>query len=270
MNKCVRIAFLNSKGGVGKTTSAVNTAAALAECGFEVLLIDMDAQSHVAFHLGLTVDDEQSVDAVLQERRASMDRAIIPSQYERLSVALSTGRLEDVEKLLLLRNQPLDALWQSLKALRGYDFILIDCAPSLGVLSRNAMRASNYLVIPTELDSSSVNGMGRLGTRISELHEDYGDACSQVLGVLVTRFDRRKGPENRASLKQLESAFGDDNDIFFETRIRVDERCNYAKRERRVVLGMSGSRASEDYRALAKEIAKRVGYTLPSAKSTKK
>src|SRR5690349_13523782 len=106
----IRIAFLNSKGGVGKTTSAVNTAAALAELGHSVLLLDMDAQSHVASHLGLEVDSARSVDAVLQDKHGRIEAAILQTPYANLDVVLSTGKLEEVEKLLLMRNQPIDAL----------------------------------------------------------------------------------------------------------------------------------------------------------------
>ncbi len=252
-----RIAFLNSKGGVGKTTSAVNTAAALAELGNSVLLIDMDAQSHVASHLGLEVDTAKSVDAVLQEKHGRIETAILKTPYVNLDVVLSTGKLEEVEKLLLMRNQPVDVLRRALQAVKSYDFLLIDCAPSLGVLSLNAIRASDYLVIPTDLDKFSVDGMNRLGNVIAELHEDYADTSGQVLGVVITKFDRRQGIENRANQRRLESSFGGDG-VFFKRKIRIDERCKHATRERRPVIGIKGSRAAEDYRALALEIRERL------------
>jgi len=253
----IRIAFLNSKGGVGKTTSAVNTAAALAELGHSVLLLDMDAQSHVASHLGLEVDPVTSVDAVLQDKRGRIETAIRSTLYPNLDVVLSTGKLEQIEKLLLLRNQPIDALRRALQGTRRYDFVLIDCAPSLGILSLNAMRASEYVIIPTDLDKFSVDGMDRFGNVIAELHEDYADAPSQVLGVLITKFDRRHGIENRANHARLETSFADDG-VFFRRKIRIDERCKRATREHRPVLTVPGSRAAEDYRALAQEILERL------------
>jgi len=253
----IRIAFLNSKGGVGKTTSAVNTAAALAELGHSVLLLDMDAQSHVASHLGLEVDPVTSVDAVLQDKRGRIETAIRSTPYANLDVVLSTGKLEQIEKLLLLRNQPIDALRKALHSARGYDFVLIDCAPSLGVLSLNAMRASDYVIIPTDLDKFSVDGMDRFGNVIAELHEDYADAPSQVLGVLITKFDRRHGIENRVNHSRLESSFGDDS-VFFRRKIRIDECCKHATRAHCPVLALKGSRAAEDYRALAREILERL------------
>lgn len=252
-----RIAFLNSKGGVGKTTSAVNTAAALAELGNSVLLIDMDAQSHVASHLGLEVDIAKSVDAVLQEKRGRIEAAILKTPYANLDVVLSTGKLEEVEKLLLMRNQPVDVLRRALQGVKSYDFVLIDCAPSLGVLSLNAIRASDYLVIPTDLDKFSVDGMNRLGNVIAELHEDYADTSGQVLGVVITKFDRRQGIENRANQRRLESSFGGE-EVFFKRKIRIDERCKHATRERCPVIDIKGSRAAEDYRALAREIVARL------------
>ncbi len=102
-----RIAFLNSKGGVGKTTSVVNTAAALAELGHSVLLLDMDAQSHVASHFGLEVDLAKSVDAVLQEKRGRIDAAIQHTPYANLDVVLSTGKLEEIERSSSCETSPL-------------------------------------------------------------------------------------------------------------------------------------------------------------------
>ncbi|WP_437769012.1 ParA family protein [Sorangium sp. So ce764] len=253
----VRIAFLNSKGGVGKTTSAVNTAAALAELGHSVLLLDMDPQSHVASHFGLEVDPAKSVDAVLQDPHGHIETVIQSTPYANLDVVLSTGKLEEIEKLLLMRNQPIDALRKTLQGARDYQFVLIDCAPGLGVLSRNAMRASDYLVIPTDLDKFSVDGMDRLGNVIAELHEDYPERPSQVLGVLVTKFNRRQLIENRANYSRLETSFGGD-EIFFRRKIRIDERCKRATREHRPALSVKGSRAAEDYRALALEFLERL------------
>ena len=255
----VCIAFMNSKGGVGKTTSAVNTAAAFAELGHSVLLLDMDAQSHVASHLGLVVDPAKSIDAVLQDKHGQLETAIRPSPLPNLDVALSTGKLEEIEKLLLMRNQPLDALWKALQGVNTYDFVFIDCAPGLGILSLNAMRATNYLIIPTDLDTFSVDGMDRLGSGIAELHEDYASTPSQVLGVLITKFDRRHVIENRENRSRLETSFAGEG-VFFNRRIRVDEQCKHATREHRPVLAVKGSRAAEDYRALAKEILDRLEH----------
>lgn len=253
----VCIAFLNSKGGVGKTTSAVNTAAALAELGRRVLLLDMDAQSHVASHLGLFVEPQRSIDTVLMDKHGRVRGAVRSSPFPRLDVVLSTPKLEEVERLLLLRNQPVDALWKALVGLGEYDFVLIDCAPGLGILTLNAMRACDYVIIPTDLDAFSVDGMNRLGNGITDLHEDYAGAPSQVLGVLITKFDRREVIENRENRARLEASFAGD-DVFFRRRIRIDEHCKHATREHRPVLAVPGSRAAEDYRVLAKEILERL------------
>jgi cellulose biosynthesis protein BcsQ len=99
--------------------------------------------------------------------------------------------------------------------------------------------------------------MDRLGSGIAELHEDYASTPSQVLGVLITKFDRRHVIENRENRSRLETSFAGDG-VFFERRIRVDEQCKHATREHRPVLAAKGSRAAEDYRALAKEILARL------------
>jgi cellulose biosynthesis protein BcsQ len=119
------------------------------------------------------------------------------------------------------------------------------------------MRACDYVIIPTDLDAFSVDGMNRLGNGIADMHEDYGGVPSQVLGVLVTKFDRRKVIENHENSDRLEASFAGD-DVFFRRRIRVDEHCKHATRQHRPVLAVPGSRAAEDYRALAKEILERL------------
>ena len=257
VSRAVRIAFLNSKGGVGKTTTAVNTAVALAELGNRILLVDMDAQSHVGSHLGIKPVFSQSVDSVLQSKTGRLEQAVQGTAYENLDVVVSTGDLDDVEKLLIMRNQPLDALWKAMARVTGYDYILVDCAPNLGTLTRNAMRACEFLVIPTDLDSFSVEGMDRLGNRITEIQEDFGTKCANVLGVLITKYDLRQGIENRWNSNVLDEAFGGE-EVFFARRIRVDERCKRAKRQHHSVLDEKESRAAADYRALAQELAKRV------------
>lgn len=257
MNRCMKIAFLNSKGGVGKTTTAVNTAVALAELGHRVLLVDVDAQSHVASHLGMEVDAAGSIDAVLLTKYGKVSDVVQSSPYPNLDVVLSTHSLDDVEKVLLMRNQPLDALWRAMKGLQGYDVVLIDCAPNLGTLTRCAMRVSDKIVIPTDLDSFSVEGMDRLGDRIVEMQEDFGEDCANVLGVLITKYDRSRSVENRANYDVLEQAFGGDQ-VFFKSRIRIDERCKRAKRKRQSVVTVKGSRAAEDYRSFAGEVAEKL------------
>jgi chromosome partitioning protein len=138
-----------------------------------------------------------------------------------------------------------------------YDFVLIDCAPGLGILTLNAMRACQYVVIPTDLDKFSVDGMDRLGNAIAGLHEDYVDKPSQVLGVLITKFDRRHVIENRENQARLEASFGGD-EAFFDTRIRIDERCKHATRDHSPVIAIPGSRAGADYRRLAMEMLRRL------------
>ena len=129
------------------------------------------------------------------------------------------------------------------------------------------MRASDYLVVPTDLDKFSVDGMNRLGNVIDELHDDYAGASSQVLGVLITKFDRRQGISNRANQARLETSF-DGDEVFFKRRIRVDESCKHATRQQVPVLALKGSRAAEDYRALAREIIERLAERSEPTVST--
>lgn len=253
----VTVAFLNSKGGVGKTTSAVNTAVALAERGKKVLLIDMDAQSHVAQHLGISVDTSKSIDAVLRTSSCPISGAVYKTRYKNLAVVPSTRSLEQEERLLGMSNRPTEALRRRLQELpSGYDIVVIDCSPSLGVLTRNAMRASDYLVITTNLNSFSVNGMDRLGHAIEEFHRDFDGSCAAVIGVLITKFDRRTGRSNRVNMETLFSSFS--AGTLFDHPIRTDQKCKAAQRMGKSVLDVPSSRAAEDYRRLAGELIERM------------
>ncbi len=180
-----RIAVINQKGGVGKTTTAVNLGAALARSGERVLLIDLDPQAHLGLHLGVEVDDEQAtVYDVLTDEMPLAD--VIVKAGQNLDLAPSSIDLAAAESELvsvlgregLLRDaiEPLDA---------NYDYVLIDCPPSLGVLTINALVAARELVIPLQAQFFALQGFSKLLDKTVRLVCQRINPALEVLGVAL-------------------------------------------------------------------------------------
>lgn len=253
------IAVVNFKGGVAKTSSVVGLGESLARSGKRVLLVDCDPQAHVSAHLGIDADElDVSLTDVLEKGVALQD-IILETAAERLLVAPSKRSLAEARTYLASRKNR-DATLA--KALRGveqfFDYLLIDTPPDEGILSVNAMYAAQYIVIPTPLDSFSLKGINTLIESIVSLQEAYEYRSWSILGVLVNRYDRRLGIENRMALKVLEEAFEEDG-LLFDTRVRVDECVRQAQRKGLPIKQYSPTcKAAEDYEKLAREIETRL------------
>ncbi len=183
------IAFINQKGGVGKTTSAVHFAAALARTNRSVLLIDLDPQSHASLHLGLqAADDEPTIYDVLAHnaplagaaRYADERLAVAPSNIHLVGAELELSALERREARLS------DALRPHAE---NFEFAVIDCSPSLGLLTVNALTAAGEVVIPLQPHFLALQGLGRLLDTVSLVREHHNPAL-RVAGVLMCMFDR--------------------------------------------------------------------------------
>lgn len=251
------IALANQKGGVAKTTTAINLAAGLAELGAKVLVVDLDPQGNASTGFGIELANRSQTTYDLMVDDAPLASVINPTGIEGIYICpansdLSSADMEMVsnEKRSFLLH---DALRQPSMAEFGFDFILIDCPPSLNLLTVNALVACHSVLIPLQSEFFALEGLSQLMLTIREIRQSANTGL-RIEGVLLTMYDKRN------NLSQLVEADARENlgDLVFKTiiprNVRVSEAPSYALP---VLAYDSGSKGSEAYRSLSREIAAR-------------
>ena len=203
------IAMCNQKGGVGKTTSTINMGAALAEFGRKVLLVDLDPQGALSAGLGISHEElDVTVHNLLVDNSSSIFDAILPSGVENLDLVPANIDLSAAEIQLVNEVGREQALARALRpVMRDYDFIIIDCQPSLGLLTVNALSCADSVMIPVESEYFSLRGLALLMDTVEKVRDRLNFKL-EVLGILVTMFDRRT-LHAREVMERLVEAFGD-------------------------------------------------------------
>ena len=250
------LAILNQKGGVGKTTTAVNLGTGLAERGQRVLLVDFDPQGACALGLGIEPGDlELSVYNALLDRNVSPEDTILATKVENLDLMPSNIDLSAAEIQLVTEVAREQALARILTPLRDkYDFILIDCQPSLGLLTINALAAADGVIIPLECEYYALRGMALLLDSIERVQERINPALV-VDGILATMFDSRT-LHAREVHQRVQSAFGDQ---LFSTVISKTIRFAEAPVAGEPILTYApSSTGAVAYRKFAEEVMSRV------------
>jgi chromosome partitioning protein len=246
------VSMTNQKGGVGKTTTTINLGAALAEYGRKVLLVDFDPQGSLSVGLGLNPHDmELTVYNLLMERDVRVDEVVVPTGVPGMDLLPSNIDLSAAEVQLVhevAREQTLQRVLAP--AIEKYDVILIDCQPSLGLLTVNALTASDGVIVPLECEYFALRGVALLKTTIDKVRERLNPKL-EIDGVLGTMYDGRT-LHGREVMERLVQAWGD---IVFHTVIRRTVKFSDSTVAGEPITSYaSASTGAEAYRQLAKEV----------------
>ena len=246
------IAVANQKGGVGKTTTAINLAAALALQGHASLLLDLDPQGSATTGVGVrpAEGDDTIYEALLGGR--ALAEIVRPTPVERLDVAPATRDLVGAEIELVSQLARENRLNDALTTVRGrYDFVLIDCPPSLSLLTVNALRAADGVLVPLQCEYYALEGLTSLLDTVGRVRDALNPTLA-LEGLLLTMFDGRNSLARQVQ-EEVRAHFGDQ---VFRTviprNVRVSESPSHGLP---VLLYDPSSRGAVAYRALAREIA---------------
>jgi chromosome partitioning protein len=249
------VSMCNQKGGVGKTTTTINLGASLAEYGRKVLLVDFDPQGSLSVGLGLNPHEmDLTVYNLLMERDISIDEVIVPSGVPGMDLLPSNIDLSAAEVQLVhevAREQTLQRVLGP--ALEKYDVILIDCQPSLGLLTVNALTASDGVIVPLECEYFALRGVALLKTTIDKVRERLNPKL-EIDGVLGTMFDGRT-LHSREVMERLVQAWGDK--VFHTVIRRTIKFSDSTVAGEPITTYATTSTGAESYRQLAKEVLAR-------------
>jgi len=249
------ISMCNQKGGVGKTTTTINLGAALAELGRKVLLVDFDPQGSLSVGLGMNPHDmDLTVYNLLLQRDVGIDEVIVPTNVPGMDLLPSNIDLSAAEVQLVhevAREQTLQRVLQS--AISEYDVILIDCQPSLGLLTVNALTASDGVIVPLECEYFALRGVALLKTTIDKVSERLNPKL-RIDGVLGTMYDGRT-LHGREVMERLVEAWGET--VFHTVIRRTVKFSDSTVAGEPITTYAGGSPAADAYRQLAREVLAR-------------
>ncbi|RLD29514.1 MAG: chromosome partitioning protein ParA [Bacteroidetes bacterium] len=245
------IAIANQKGGVGKTTTSVNLAASLGVLEKKVLLIDADPQANASSGLGVNVDDIKTGTYQLLEHANSAEECIIKADSPNVDIIPAHIDLVAIEIELVDKEQREYMLKQAITHLKSaYDYILIDCAPSLGLLTLNALTAADAVVIPIQCEYFALEGLGKLLNTIKSVQKIHNPELD-IEGLLLTMYDSRLRLSNQV-VEEVQKHF---SDMVFKTIIQRNVRLGEAPSFGESIINYDvSSKGAANYLSLAKEI----------------
>ncbi|WP_100615668.1 ParA family protein [Confluentibacter citreus] len=245
------IAIANQKGGVGKTTTSINLAASLGVLEKKVLLIDADPQANATSGIGIDVESIEIGTYQLLEHSSTAREAIIKTNTPNLDIIPSHIDLVAIEIELVDKEEREYMLKKALKEIKNdYDFIIIDCAPSLGLLTLNALTAADAVIIPIQCEYFALEGLGKLLNTIKSVQKIH-NAELDIEGLLLTMYDARLRLSNQV-VEEVQKHF---NNMVFQTiiqrNVRLSEAPSYGEN---IINYDAASKGASNYLSLAKEI----------------
>jgi chromosome partitioning protein len=245
------IAIANQKGGVGKTTTSINLAASLGVLEKKVLLIDSDPQANASSGLGIDIESVEIGTYQVLEHSNTAKAAIVKTETPNLDIIPAHIDLVAIEIELVDKEEREYMLKKALAEIKDdYDFILIDCAPSLGLLTLNALTAADAVIIPIQCEYFALEGLGKLLNTIKSVQKIHNPALD-IEGLLLTMYDSRLRLSNQV-VEEVQKHF---NNMVFQTiiqrNVRLSEAPSYGES---IIKYDASSKGASNYLSLAKEI----------------
>jgi chromosome partitioning protein len=245
------IAIANQKGGVGKTTTSVNLAASLGVLEKKVLLIDADPQANATSGLGIDVEQVEVGTYQLLEHTATAEQCIIAANSPNVDIIPAHIDLVAIEIELVDKDEREYMLKKAITHLKSsYDYILIDCAPSLGLLTLNALTAADAVIIPIQCEYFALEGLGKLLNTVKSVQKIHNKDLD-IEGMLLTMFDQRLRLSNQV-VEEVQKHFSDMVfDTIIQRNVRLGEAPSYGES---IIKYDVSSKGATNYLSLAKEI----------------
>ena len=250
----IRMAIANQKGGVGKTTTAINLATALAATNWRTLLVDLDPQGNASTGIGITAEEREHTTYDLLIDGRPLNDTVRPTRIPGLDIVPSTVDLSGAEVELVNVARRTDRLKTALNSDSRHDVCLIDCPPSLGLLTLNALTAADTLLVPLQCEFFALEGLSQLLKTVEQVQQRFNPGLG-IVGVVLTMFDRRNRLTDQVAA-DVRSCLGN---LVFETVIPRNVRLSEAPSHGLPALIYDHACAgSQAYMALARELISRL------------